>query len=146
MIRVLVLGGHEWERALLRHVLHNFGFEVPVVDNGTGAVAVHIRQSCHLLILNGCPYSDDIRQAVMAIRSHTPSVKIISLLDGSSHPGTIRAAIEQIGEHPILLKPFRIEPLWHLLLALPYDGSITGQPAGPLGSGGLPSSHHPIVP
>ncbi len=67
MIRVLVVGGHEWERALLRHVLHTLGFEVPVVEEGTGAVAAHIRQSCDLLLLNGCPYSADIRQVVSGV-------------------------------------------------------------------------------
>ena len=134
LLRVIIMGGHDWERAATRYMLTKSGFHAREACDGAEAVSQHLELPCDALVLHAGPTLEDVLRPARAIREQSPSVKVISLVDRVTEPHTIRSLLERIGEHPIVFKPFVVESFWRLILALPYERKLEGHREVPSGS------------
>ena len=125
-LRVIVLGRHDWERSVTRYMLIKVGFHVREACDDAEAISRHRELPCDALVLHVDRTLGDVARAAREIQAQSPSVKVISLVDHPAEPQTIDFLLEQVGEHPILVKPFAVDSFWRLILALPYELKLRG--------------------
>ena len=121
MRRVLLAEDSEFQRFLLKRVLHLAGYDVQLAVDGSDALKIWSTASFDLVITDLVMPNSDGLELIREIRSRQSAVKIIAVSgDTGLNSGHFLEVAKALGADYCLLKPFTLaEVLETVVLALP---------------------------
>jgi CheY-like chemotaxis protein len=112
MKHVLVVDDDPTIRCYCRQVLENDGYTVTEASNGLEAVEAFPSLRPDVIVMDILMPEKDGVDAILDIRSLSPSIKIIAMSGGGALPaGKYLAITQTLGVHGLLRKPFHLKEL-----------------------------------
>lgn len=106
-MKVLIIDDDFQICMLLAEILTNEGHEVWTAANGQLGLELHYQKNADLVITDIIMPEKEGLETIMAIRMHTPEVKIIAISGGGRiGPDNYLGLAKKMGVHATLAKPF----------------------------------------